>query len=182
MTSYTDHDEKGTIEHVKKSLALRLGSERMALWFQGNVNWELREQQLRLTFDNDFLSECVKSFCIDDLRAVLAETIGDSARVQILCDPLLAARAPKSEPEVQGDLQLYSPDATTDPIRYSEGSVVSSRAARSLENGASRTDGKQSESDFGKGSSRPDPRDGESVYRGDQSSRPPPLGPKLARA
>ncbi len=96
----------GIIQNVQKLFAQRMGSDRLELWFQGNERWTLDGESLQIDFDNEFLADCVKSFCLPDLRAVAEEVLGTKARVGIGFDAFL----PQNQPEEGQFPKIHSPN------------------------------------------------------------------------
>ncbi len=84
----------------RELLAQQIGEERLSLWFGNAARWEFDHNVLSITLDNQFLIDCVRSFCWDELMSVVAEFGNPAISIQLLFDSKLSQ--PTSANSVQG--------------------------------------------------------------------------------
>lgn len=82
-----------TIDSVRERVSQCIGKDRMSLWFGDDSLWEINPTELTISVSNEFLADCIRSFCMKDLRAVANELIGHHASVQIKFDPMIASNS-----------------------------------------------------------------------------------------
>ncbi len=74
------HDTPGSADtegqKVRDLLSQRIGQDRLDLWFGRASEWDFAHNELTIGLESPFLVDCVRSFCWDDLRAVVDE-LGD---------------------------------------------------------------------------------------------------------
>jgi chromosomal replication initiator protein len=78
----------------RELLVQQIGEERLSLWFGHAARWEFDHNVLSITLENQFMVECVRSFCWDELKSVIAELDGPTISIQLLHDPKLAQPIP----------------------------------------------------------------------------------------
>jgi len=72
---------------VRDTLVARIGQERLDLWFGNGAVWTLDQNGLIVDLENSFLVDCVKSFCWDELKSALVETVGDLTPIRLIHTP-----------------------------------------------------------------------------------------------
>lgn len=115
---------------VRKMLAIRIGQDRLDLWFGRASRWSFGHNELVVGLQNDFLVDCVRSFCWDELRAVVSEAIGPSTVIRVirnaLSDAIPAEQSIPSIPPTNAHQfrspTLAGPVASIDPIEDSASS------------------------------------------------------------
>jgi chromosomal replication initiator protein len=106
----------------RELLVQQIGEERLSLWFGHAARWEFDHNVLSITLDNQFLIDCVRSFCWDELKSVVAEYGSPSISIQLLFDSKLSkpTRATSVEVTPRGiipTMKLNTAIPTPTPVR-----------------------------------------------------------------
>lgn len=83
---------------IRGLLAQRIGQERLDLWFGRAAQWNFEHNELSIGLESSFLVDCVRSFCWDDLRSVLAEWSPENCKIRLQHNPSLSAATPSPVP------------------------------------------------------------------------------------
>ena len=73
-----------TAANVRKTLIARIGQERLNLWFGAGAVWKRDHSGVVIDLDNSFLLDCVKSFCWDELKTAVSETIDEATPIRLV--------------------------------------------------------------------------------------------------
>ena len=68
---------------VRDLLAQRIGQDRLDLWFGRASRWDFAHNELTIGLESPFLVDCIRSFCWDDLRAVVDEFRDHRAAIRL---------------------------------------------------------------------------------------------------
>jgi len=69
---------------VQQTLVARIGQERLDLWFGAEAIWKFEQGGLVIDLENSFLLDCVKSFCWDELRCAVSETLCPTTPIRLI--------------------------------------------------------------------------------------------------
>ncbi len=73
-----------TAADVRRTLIARIGQERLNLWFGAGAVWKRDQSGVVIDLENSFLLDCVKSFCWDELKAAVVETLDENTPIRLV--------------------------------------------------------------------------------------------------
>ncbi len=76
-----------TAADVRRTLIARIGQERLNLWFGAGAVWKRDQSGVVIDLESSFLLECVKSFCWDELKAAVVETLDENTPIRLVHTP-----------------------------------------------------------------------------------------------
>jgi chromosomal replication initiator protein len=113
---------------LRDRMAQRIGQERLELWFGPSSQWEFDHNQgAAICLESPFLVDCVRSFCLDDLRAVVTDFASANLPIRLSHQPKAAVGradpavsrgpAPASKPEAETSRQVVPSQAISSPAQ-----------------------------------------------------------------
>ena len=98
---------------LRDRMAQRIGQERLELWFGPSSHWEFDHNQgASICLESPFLVDCVRSFCLDDLRAVVTDFASANLPIR-LSHQTKAAPGPTHPAVSRGPASATKPEAAT---------------------------------------------------------------------
>lgn len=73
-----------TAADVRRTLIARIGQERLNLWFGAGAVWKRDQGGVVIDLESSFLLDCVKSFCWDELKAAVVETLDENTPIRLV--------------------------------------------------------------------------------------------------
>ncbi|MCY2976933.1 MAG: DnaA/Hda family protein [Planctomycetota bacterium] len=73
-----------TAADVRRTLIARIGQERLNLWFGAGAVWKRDQSGVVIDLESSFLLDCVKSFCWDELKAAVVETLDENTPIRLV--------------------------------------------------------------------------------------------------
>lgn len=73
-----------TAADVRRTLIARIGQERLNLWFGAGAIWKRDQSGVVIDLESSFLLDCVKSFCWDELKAAVVETLDENTPIRLV--------------------------------------------------------------------------------------------------